>query len=480
MITLLFSMSLAFAGYNYGDQVVSLSVTTQSWEMGQPWLKTSPARRVAQAVPVSEGGENYLLTTAQAIEDATLVRVKKHGEPDETLARVRYVDREANLALLSVEDKDFYSDLAFVRFSKKPIASGTVSISHWKENQLETMEGRISRAVTFDSPTGTLGFVGLRITTDLNGGQAEAVFVGPRLVGLSIGQVDSELSVMPAEFIEKWLSEVRDAGVVPQWVGDLGISAQAIRSPALADWLGVDGLNGILVLGVQQGGAACGQLKRGDVLLAIDGHPLDGAGNIHDPLYGLLSNEYLLTQYRPGMQLPVTILRDHVRQEVLLTLRSYNGASWLIPVDRTDPPPYLMAGGLVFREYDEFYSARAPELRILALDNWGSQNSDQRRIVVLAMVLPDPYNLGYHSLADLWVEQVNGQAIDGVEDVLEALKHPINGYDVVRFHPNPRIAEAVLDAATLEAATQRIAAAYGVPETYRAATPPPDIGAACE
>lgn len=96
------------------------------------------------------------------------------------------------------------------------------------------------------------------------------------------------------------------------------------------------------------------------------------------------------------------------------------------------------------------------------------------------MVLPDPYNLGYHSLADLWVEQVNGQAIDSVEDVLEALKHPINGYDVVRFHPNPRIAEAVLDAANLEAATQRIAAAYGVPETYRAATPPPDIGAVCE
>lgn len=479
MIPLLL-LHAALAAPGYGDQIVTLSVTTQNWEPTQPWMKTNPVRRSAQAVMVAAGGDTYLLTTAKMVENATLVQTKKHGEPNEVLATVRYVDREADLALLSVEEPSFFSDLAPVRFTRRPVGEGTVAIGRWKESQLEVSEGRVARASTFNSPTGILSFAGLRVTTDMSaGGWAEPVFVGGRLAGLSLGQSGSELSVMPADFIEHWLKAVVQEGQVPRWVGDLGISAQAIRSPALAQWLGLEAPAGILVLGVQQGASACGSLQRGDVILAVDGMPLDGSGSVRDPLYGLLSYEYLLTHHVPGGTLDLSILRDHQRQELKLPLRSYTGDQWLIPVDRIAPPPYLMAGGLVFREYDESYTARSVELRIVSLDSQTAQTPSRRRVVVLASVLPDSYNLGYHALSDLWVEAVNGQPIDGLDDVQAALAHPVQGYHVFTFHPNPRIAEVVLDAATFEAATRSIAASYGVPEVSRLGAPPPDLGPAC-
>jgi hypothetical protein len=285
---------------------------------------------------------------------------------------------------------------------------------------------------------------------------------------------------MPTAFISSWLQEVAETQAIPAWVGDLGISVQMIRSNSLADWLGLAKPAGLLVLGVQQGGSACGMLRRGDVIVAIAGQALDGSGSIRDPMYGLLSYEYLLASYRSGDTLPISIVRNKVQQELLLPLRSYTGASLLVPVDRIDPPPYLMAGGLVFREFDEYYSARSIELKMLDSSGWSGQTEDQRRIVVLSSVLPDPYNLGYHYLGDLWVEQINGREIDGIEDAREAFKYPVDGYHVVRFHPNFRTAELVIDAATFEEATARIAKSYGIFETYRASAPLPELGAACE
>jgi hypothetical protein len=144
-----------------------------------------------------------------------------------------------------------------------------------------------------------------------------------------------------------------------------------------------------------------------------------------------------------------------------------------------EAPAYLVAGGLVFREFDETYPTWAAELRILAQLDRTDQTTDRRRVVVLSSVLADPYNLGYQGFADLPVATVNGRPIDAVSDVAEALEHPLEGFHVVRFLPNPRLNEIVLDAATLDAATARIAAAYGIPEVYRPGTPPPDLGPAC-
>lgn len=474
-------LAAAFAA-DPADQIVSLSVTWQAWEPGQPWQKTNPSTRWANATVVQgKGGAPWLLTSAQVVENAMLVRVRKHGAPGESIATVDVVDREANLALLSVAEPGFFDDLSTARLARKPATSGDVSIVRWKENQLEATQGRVSRAVTFESPTGVLGYVGLRVSTDLTaGGWAEPVFVGKQIVGMTTGQSGSEASVVPSRFIGEWLDDIRRDGRPHDWAGDIGISAESMRSPELAAWLGTGAPEGILILDVNRGGSACGVLKRRDVLVTVDGRRLDADGNVKDPLYGLLSWEYLLAAHRPGDEVPVRVIRDKKPIDLVLKLRSYTAASWLVPANRIDPPPYLMAGGLVFRELDESYRAGAPELRIVADTRRRSQTPEQRRVVVLASVLADPYTLGYHAAGDLMVEQVDGHPVDSVADVVEALKTPVDGFHVVTFHPNPRMAELVLDAADFDAATRRIAASYGVQSLYRAGTPPPDLGPPCD
>lgn len=483
----LLSLLLALAGApaaarapaDPGPSVVSLTVTHQAWEPGAPWQKAPPAQRQGQAVVVPGPDGPRLVTSASLLANATLVRVQKNGAPTEAVARVTTLDREANLAVLAVDDGAFFADLAPVRFVRKPVTEGEITLARWRGSQLETADARVARATVVDSMTGVLDLLSLRVATDMaNGGAAEAAFRGRDFVGLAVGQLNPELAVLPADTISRWLSSL-DAGEARPWAGTLGLGQQAIRSPVFVDWLGLDAPRGVLITGVPQGSAACGVLRRGDVLLSVAGQPLDGEGNIRDPDFGLLYFEVLLARYRAGDVLPVEVLREGKVLAVSMPLRALSGAHGLIPTDRPEPPGYLVAGGFVFRELDETTPARSNEARIVSALQRSAQSADRRRVILLAGVLADTYNLGYHGLSDLVVDSVNGQPVDALEDVKAALEAPEGGFHVVRFRPNVRMAEAVLDASTFAEASARIAAAYGITETWRAPAPPPDLGPAC-
>ncbi len=476
-------LQVAVAGPSFDDNIVQLKVTWQKWERSQPWSKTNTSLRVSQAVVVEglPGRGPALLTTAQMVEHATHVRVVKDGEPTEFPAQVYLADREANLALVLVDDPAFFDDLEPVKLVRKPVTEGPVVIARWRDNQIESSGGSVSRGTDVESMTGSVRFAALRVQTDLaGGGWAEPVFAGKHLAGIATSASRSELIVMPAGFFGPWLEGLRREGNIRPWAGRLGGTYQGIRSDALAGWLGLDEPRGVLVTAVAQGSSACGVLRPGDVLLAFDGLPLDGSGNVNDEHYGKLWFGYLLSRYHEGDTVSLTVLRDGAEQRLQLTFRSYTADTWLVPQDRTDPPAYLMAGGLVFRELDDSYGGRSAELSIVRQLWTQAQSPERRRVVVLSQVLADPYNLGYHGFEDLPIDSVNGIPVDRVSDVREALEHPQGGYHVVRMWPNPSLNEIVLDASTLAETTERIAASYGIPSVYREELPPPPLGETCD
>jgi hypothetical protein len=227
VIGLLLALLPALAQASHEAEVVELSVTWTRWDSTQPWTLSSPSRRTAQAVVVDGAGHKpVLLTTAQMVEQATLVRASKHGDPGEVTARVLYVDREANLALVGVDDATFFDDLHMVHLAVKPATSGDVSVARWRDSQFETSPGRIARAMGLQSATGSSSYPGLRVQADISGGGwAEPVFQGASLVGL-VSSASSDLQVMPASFVVPWLEEVRRTGAMRPWPVGMGAHFQ--------------------------------------------------------------------------------------------------------------------------------------------------------------------------------------------------------------------------------------------------------------
>ena len=87
---------------SYEASVVSLSITAQAANEERPWSKANPADRTALAAVVDGG---YLLTTAQMIENATLVEAEKNDGAPRAKTRVVRVD-PAFAAGIVVDNRD--------------------------------------------------------------------------------------------------------------------------------------------------------------------------------------------------------------------------------------------------------------------------------------------------------------------------------------------------------------------------------------
>jgi hypothetical protein len=470
-----------------GSSVVGLRITHQAWDEHRPWAKGDPATRSAFGVLLDE---RHVLTTAQMIAGATLVRLEAFGRPTSVGVRVAHVDVDLDLALLALETP--LPRLRPAPLASATPASGLLSTVRWSNGQLEVAATRIKHFEVAAAHTDRLEYLQMLVETDLaGGGWSEPVFSGERLVGLTMSQNERRGRVVPVEILARFIAQTR-TGAAPRGFPVLGISWQTNDDPAATAYLGLTGEpRGVLVRDVPWGSSGCGALKPRDILLSLDGHPIDSSGYYSDPRFGQLRfTGVVMNGHSVGDVLPAEVLRDGQQRRVELKLRAAPNALDLIPYERgAEPPPYFVGGGLVFRELDGNYLrawgdewiSKGP-LILVALYNRESaaQTPERRRVIILSSVLPAEYNVGYQDLRDLPVERINGRPIDSLAEVAEAFARPEGRFHTIILAPNLVRHEIVLDAGSFEAATEQILQRYEVPERLRLAlTPPPDPGPPC-
>lgn len=479
-----------FGRVDYAEHVVALTVTYQTWDPDRPWTKNNPSRRVASAVVV-EGP--LLLTRAHIVADQTLIHVERDGNSRPWAARVVHRDPEIDLALIDVEDEAFFDGLAPARMARAVPSEGAVTSVRWNNRQLEAGVSRVSTVAVASNRYGNVEHHYLQARTDLeSGGWAEPVFRGSELIGITASQ-DSQLArVLPIEIIRSYLERVNEPSGY-RGFPHLDVVWQNNQDRALTDFLRFPGEpRGVLIRRTRRGGSSCGTLQARDILLSLDGHAIDATGNFDHPRYGKLRFTQIAVEgHDAGDRIPATVWRDGREQEVSLVLRTYPSEARLIPWRSENvPPPYLVAGGLIFRVLDGDYlrtwgqdwSQNGPSGLVTRYHlQTHAQTPERRRLVMISSVLPDRYNLGYHDTSNIVVDAVNGRPVDSIEDVAEAFASPDEGFHVVRLSPNGERAEIVLDADAYESASQRILDSYGVPQAMRPSrTPLPDLGPACE
>jgi len=502
LLSLACCLAAAVAGAAVDAQVVSLRVTHQPFSEHRPWTKGTPNTRIGSAVVLRD---SLLLTEAKLVRDAILIQVQKKGAATRVPARVAHVDWDIDLALLEVEEPGFFDDLEAARFANFAPREGIARSARWQNQQLEVSEGQIAGVSVRESPYGSITHAFLSLSTDLSdGGWAEPVFYDGKLIGLSVLQEGQRATVMPVELLSAYVRGARsaDRGAQAAALGGRAVEGAARsatypgfasfrpywqfgQDPALAAYLGLTGKpRGVVLRWIPWGSTGCDALEPWDLILSVDGLELDAMGNYEHPHYGQLAFQHILVDgHRPGDKVRFQLLRRGEIVEVDVALRRNPGADWLIPEYRDQSaPPYLVAGGLVIREFDGNYlrawgqewRKNAPPNLVQRFDRERESQSAQRRhILLLSQVLPDAYNLGYHDLGNLALVEINGRSVDRIADADEAFRHPIGGFHRLKFYRDDLRKEVILDAADFEEATARILENYGIPARIRARAPGP-------
>jgi len=150
---------------------------------------------------------------------------------------------------------------------------------------------------------------------DLHGrvvGMNTAIIAGANTVGFSI----------PTNLIQSVIEDLRTEGHIAR--GFLGVNSQPL-TPELAEALGVDAEGGAVVAGIFPGTpAAASGLERGDVVVEVDGTPIDDQ-------VGLVA---AIGNRRPGDEIGLTILRGSKKKRLGVTLAERPGDDEAVPRSR--------------------------------------------------------------------------------------------------------------------------------------------------
>ena len=448
--------------------VVTVEISKKQYDYYQPWTRRT-SRLTKQGLVISD---HQILTTADQLNDRTLVRLQRGGRGRWWVGEVSWIDYPANLALVTTSETNFWRDLRPAELNGTMPPDGTLQILRWREGNLEARRAEFTQFAVREGQLSSVNHVVLEADSDIEGaGWSEPIIANSHVVGLLTSHDGRNCTALTASFIRS----VLDAQKKGQYTG-LGFFHffwEPSQNPACLDRLKLTGdPRGAIVIQVPKRQDGIPEvLKPDDIILRIDGFDIDIEGDYDDPEYGHLMLENLSTRHKwAGEDVQMDIWREGKPMQVTYRLPKYEFTLTLVPFATYDQEPeYLIDGGLVFEPLTDSYlqswgndwKRRAPFRLVYYRDDPATK--DKPGLVILSQILPDPYNIGYQENRWLVVDKVNGQPVHRLEDLKKALTSPRDGYNVIDFVQSDSLRRIVLAGGHPEQdATTRVLKRYGI------------------
>ncbi len=449
------------------DSLVRIQATSQEPNYRTPWSGGSVVSGVGAGFIIS--GQR-IMTNAHVVSNARFLTVSKEGDPKPYPARVVHVAHDCDLALLTVDNPDFFKGTSALDFGGIPAIETTVSVFGYPigGDRLSVTRGVVSR-VDFQpySHSGVDSHLTIQIDAAINPGNSGGpVLQDGKVVGVAFqgysGDVAQNVGYMiPTPVIRRFLKDVED-GHYDRYM-DLTLSYHPMHNPAMRKAAGLtDGDRGVSVGNVYGGGVSEGKIQPGDVLLEIDGLPIASDGTVRMDGEPVEMAEVVERKFK-GEKVEFKVLRDKKEMDVTISLTH----AWPFSLQANtynEKPRFVVFGGLVFQPVDaNFMAEHGPEdLRLrYHFDQFITQGiyRDRPEIVVLSSVLSDPVNAYAQEFRYDIVDKINGEKISRIDDVAEAFKKTADYYVIEMLGQGRPI---VLERKAVEEARDRIRSRYRV------------------
>lgn len=463
------------------SSVVRINSTQQTWNAGQPWEKNPPTNRRALAAIIAP---QRVITTAELVADATYLEFESTDGKHFAQAKVISVDYEANLALLAPssedEGKTLFEKSIPLALTTPPKIGQALDILQIEENgqSLLTPSTLLSINVSSNFLPGHsfLTYLVKASMQDATSSYSLPVLQDGKLAGIliSYNAKDQICDVASLDIISHFLQA--SANGTYKGFPSLGLATAPTEDPSLRLWLKLtEDQGGLYVRTIRKGGAAeAAGIQKGDVILAIDGQPIDRRGYYQHPNYGsVLWGHLIRGQKTTGQTTTLSLLRAGQPLEITATLTREEENSRIVPgYTFGKAPNFLIKGGLIFQEltrpllesFGENWQSRAPLNLLDAMTNPEKFEGNVRRVIFISRAIPTPATVGYENVRNLIVRKVNGQEIKDMPSLINAFQSNTSGSHSIEFLDEKIILH--LDEATATAVDTKFLK-EGLPRLFR-------------
>ena len=456
--------------------IVKVEVVSRTPDYETPWQSGNFGRGNGTGFLVAPG---LFMTNAHVVANAVKIDISLYADARRIPARVKYVAHDADLALLEIADTSAFEGVPCLEFTEElPQLEDTVRAIGYPVggNRLSVTRGIVSRidTIPYAHPR-NIAHMALQVDAAINPGNSGGpVLKGDKVVGVAFQgllQANSTGYVIPMPVIRHFLEDVKDGrydGYVEMGAYFIPMENEAMRRHfEMPD----NGL-GCLVSDVVKGSACDGALQPGDVVIVVNGLPVDCTAMID--LDGVrVRLEELAERSFAGDKVHFTIIRDGQVQETEVTLAPLPSVR-VLSRRYDENPRYVVYAGLVFQPL-EFNVVQAHQVSssdvMVELDRFtrGGESREKDDLVLLTRQLPDEVNTRLTNMGRSLVTRVNGVEVKGLAH-LHSLLYPAEGeerpaYTVIELADAPR--PLVIDNAAVDAANSRIAERYNIPAAAR-------------
>ncbi len=430
---------MAFSA-DVSDAVVKVFVTANPVDFSKPW------QTLGSQASTGSGGViagNRILTNAHVVADHTFIQVRKQSSPKKYTARLLAIGHDCDLALLTVDDPEFFSDLQPLSLGGLPQLQDSVLVIGFPlgGDKLSITKGVVSRIEIIPYAQSGKRLLGVQIDAAINPGNSGGPVVQDgKLVGVAMQAIANSQNIgfmIPTNVIAHFLKDVADGSY--NGFPFLGIEYDNTENPALQQFYKIPQKNeGVVISRALPFSPADQVLKEGDVLMEIDGVKIEADATIQFRSNERLDFSYLVTEKQIGEIAELLILREGKILKVPVTFTDFKGL--VPPPNSYSKPPYYIYGGLVFTV-----------LSMDLLQTWGKNWWEtaplgyldyafgkarlnyprKKEIVVLLNILPDDLSVGYFDVNHEVIKNVNGKEFVSFSDFVSLLENETGEF--IRF-----------------------------------------------
>jgi S1-C subfamily serine protease len=449
------------------NSLVRITVTEAEPDYKAPWNAGAIQRGVGAGF-VIDGSR--IMTNAHVVSNSRYLTVERDGDPNKYRATVQFVAHDCDLALITVSAPDFFKNMTPLKFGGIPELESTVSAYGYPigGERMSVTAGIVSR-IDFQLYTHSSidSHLAIQISAQINPGNSGGpVMQNGKVIGVAFqgysGDVAQGVAYMvPTPVIRRFLKDIED-GHYNGYV-DLAISYSKLQNPAQRKFLGLkDDDRGVLVTTVVAAGPCAKILREGDVLLAMDDHPIASDSNVELEGARVEFPEVVERKFKSD-KVKLNIWRD--KQPMTVNVELNTVWPYRIQGHRYDVRPrYVVYGGLLFQPLNlDLIDAYQPtDLRIRHFFDYFVVEQiylEHPDVIVLTNILPDPINTYLAAYRGGIVDEINGKKIRTLEELAKTFSETPDRFVVKLIGEGPPL---VLDPKQVEAARERIKTRYNV------------------
>ena len=425
--------------------VVMIRSVGQEFDFATPWKQKNMMQGVGSGF-IIEG--KRVLTNAHNVSNNKYIELQKENVAKRYPAKAAFIGHDCDLAVLTVDDANFFDDTIALELAGLPGTNTTVSTYGFPMGgrHISVTEGVVSR-IQMDTYAHTGADSHLVIQTDaaINPGNSGGpVMQNGKVVGVAfqgLRQAENIGYMIPTTVIRHFLTDINDGKY--DGFGSMGVIIYpGLHSTSYRDYLKVpQGQNGIVVIDTIMHSSIENILQRNDVLVKVSDYAIDNDGRVE--IYGLkLDLMEVVETKQIGETVEMAFYREGELKKATATV-ALNRPVFEISRQYDIAPRYVCFAGLVFvpatRNYLETWGPEWPVeipfyLRYLFRNSMQlNKDRERKEYVVLSEIMPDRVNAYAGAFKSQVVKSINGTPVWELDDVWRAFENPSGDFYTIKF-----------------------------------------------